>query len=148
MPSSDDNNMLCPCGTTIAYRDCCEIYHIGTAFAPTPEKLMRSRYSAYVLLLEAYLLSTWHTTTKPIELGLLSEHQTQPRKWLGLTILNTQQTSTEHGTVEFKAKYKIGGKAYSLHEISDFILEQNHWFYVDGCFPTPSSSQNKDKKRK
>lgn len=109
---------------------------------------MRSRYSAYVLLLEPYLLSTWHTSTRPSELDLVHEHQTHPRKWLGLSVLNTQQSSTTHGTVEFKAKYKIGGKAYALHEISDFVLEQNHWFYVDGHFPRPSTSQNKDKKRK
>lgn len=147
MPHSD-NNMPCPCGTNLVYRDCCEIYHLRTIAAPTPEKLMRSRYSAYVLLLESYVLNTWHASTRPVELDLIHEHQTHPRKWLGLTVLNSEQTSTEHGTVEFKAKYKIGGKAHTLHEISDFVLEQNHWFYVDGQFPTPSSSQSKDKKRK
>ena len=125
------DNLICPCSTNIAYRDCCEIYHLGTP-APTPEKLMRSRYSAYVLLLEPYLLNTWHTSTRPIELNLLNEHQTQPRQWLGLKVLNAQQDSLEHGTVEFKAKYKINGRAYALHEISDFVLEQNHWFYVEG----------------
>jgi len=31
---------------------------------------MRSRYSAYVLKLEAYLLATWHPGTRPAALDL------------------------------------------------------------------------------
>lgn len=134
MSHSNLINTNCPCGTGLFYSKCCELYHTGAAFAPTPEKLMRSRYSAYVLLLEAYLLQTWHPTTRPINLELSHEAFTHPRKWLGLTVLNADQTSENKGKVEFVAKYKVNGKAHKIHEISDFVLENNQWLYVDGQF--------------
>jgi len=40
---------------------------------------MRSRYSAYVLKLEPYLLATWHATTRPATLDLAADNI----KWLG-----------------------------------------------------------------
>ena len=43
---------------------------------------MRSRYSAYVLKLEDYLLATWHPTTRPSEL----EIEADGTKWLGLAV--------------------------------------------------------------
>lgn len=103
---------------------------------------MRSRYSAYVLLLEEYLLNTWHASTRPLTLNLKQENLSQPQKWLGLTIIHSQELSPHKGTVEFIAKYKISGKAHKLHEISDFVFENNQWFYVTGQFP---NSPNKDK---
>ena len=42
----------CPCGSGIIYAQCCGAWHAGMAngvHAPTPEALMRSRYSAYGL---------------------------------------------------------------------------------------------------
>ena len=39
-------------------------YHAGAA-APTAEALMRSRYCAYTMGLEGYLLATWHASTRP-----------------------------------------------------------------------------------
>lgn len=37
----------CPCGSGQAFKDCCQRYH-GGELPETPEKLMRSRFSAYV----------------------------------------------------------------------------------------------------
>ncbi|NCS66434.1 MAG: hypothetical protein GW787_09760, partial [Betaproteobacteria bacterium] len=52
-------NPHCPCGRATALADCCGPYLSG-APAPDAERLMRSRYTAYVLEDEAYLLTTWH----------------------------------------------------------------------------------------
>ena len=38
----------CPCGSGRTLDQCCGPYLDGTAKAPTPEALMRSRYSAFV----------------------------------------------------------------------------------------------------
>ena len=38
----------CPCGSDRPLGDCCGVFHAGTP-APDAERLMRSRYSAYVL---------------------------------------------------------------------------------------------------
>jgi SEC-C motif-containing protein len=118
----------CPCGAT-DYAACCGRYH-GGSNAPDAATLMRSRYSAYVLKLEAYLLATWHPGTRPAALDLAADNA----KWLGLAVKKHMQESPGRATVEFVARYKIGGRAHRLHEVSNFVREEERWFYVDGEF--------------
>lgn len=123
------NAMPCPCGGA-DYAACCGRYH-GGAPAPDAAVLMRSRYSAYALKLEAYLLATWHPCTRPASLDLAEDDT----KWLGLEVKRHTPESADSATVEFVARYKIGGRAYRLHEISRFARADGRWFYVDGEFP-------------
>lgn len=119
----------CPCGG-ISYAACCEPIHHGTS-AASAETLMRSRYSAYVMKLEDYLLATWHPDTRPPALDLADDGS----KWLGLEVKRHEE-SADTAIVEFVARYKIAGRAHRLHEISRFVRENGRWFYVDGVFPT------------
>ncbi len=122
----------CPCSSK-PYQQCCGIYHSGEAFAPNAELLMRSRYSAYVLENEAYLLKTWHKEQRPPPPLFEDVNQTQ---WLELQVKNFQEHNNQlSATVEFVAIYKINGKAHRLHEMSHFVKEDGQWFYVDGHFP-------------
>ncbi len=89
---------------------------------------MRSRYTAYVLEREAYLLATWHADTRPTGLNFGEE----PRpKWLGLAIKRTGGDE-RHAVVEFVARYKVNGRAFRLHETSRFERIDGRWFYRDG----------------
>ena len=118
----------CPCDSGSTYADCCGNWHAGLLqglHAPTPEALMRSRYSAYVLGLIDYLLATWHPATAPGELEL------PPLKWLGLEVLLAQSTA-QAGVVEFVARCRENGRAQRMHETSRFVREQGRWYYVDG----------------
>lgn len=90
---------------------------------------MRSRYVAYVLGLEPYLLATWHTTTRPTSLDLDTEPKPQ---WLSLEVKRHELQDDNHAMVEFVARYKMSGRAYRLHETSRFVREDNRWFYIDG----------------
>ena len=93
---------------------------------------MRSRYSAYVLALEDYLLATWHPSTRPAALDFSDANKT---RWLGLEIKQHTVMDANRAQVEFVARYKIGGlPAVRLHEISDFIFEDGRWLYVSGVF--------------
>jgi SEC-C motif domain protein len=118
----------CPCGSGQAYAACCGRWHAG-APAPTAEALMRSRYSAFVLGLEPYLLASWHVSTRPESLGLAESAAT---KWLGLDIRQARLQDENHATVEFVARYRIAGRGHRLHELSRFVCEDGCWFYVDG----------------
>ena len=94
--------MPCPCGSDVIYPQCCGRWHEGLADgvgAPTPEALMRSRYSAYVLGLPDYLLATWHPSTAPGDLEL------SPVKWLGLEVRHAQAQG-DAGVVEFVARLR------------------------------------------
>jgi SEC-C motif-containing protein len=123
------NSTLCPCGSTKPFADCCAPYVEGNAPAPTAESLMRSRYTAYTLQREDYLLSTWHTSARPVSLDLAADVAT---KWIGLEVKRYEQQDTDHAIVEFVARYKVNGRAHRLHEVSNFVREDGRWFYVDG----------------
>jgi len=119
---------LCPCESGKPYNACCAAYHSGLA-ATTAEALMRSRYTAFVLGLEEYLLQTWHPDTRPPALNLAED---TPTKWLGLQVKHTELTSETTATVEFVARYKVAGKAEQLHELSRFEHIKGCWYYLVG----------------
>ncbi len=124
---------ICPCGSGKPYAACCEPIHLGLEPAATAEALMRSRYSAYVLGLEAYLRASWHVSTRP-ERVLHEDHASV--KWLGLDVLRSGARGADTAFVEFVARSRVGGgRAERQHEISRFLREDGRWYYVDGEFP-------------
>jgi SEC-C motif-containing protein len=123
----------CPCGSARPYADCCSPLHAGTAQAATAEALMRSRYSAFVRADAAYLLASWHPSTRPTSLDMDDAAAT---RWLGLEVRRHVPLDADHATVEFVARWKVGGApAVRLHELSRFVREGGRWYYVDGTFP-------------
>jgi SEC-C motif-containing protein len=120
----------CPCGSAV-YTQCCGRFIENGEVPQTAVELMRSRYTAYTLRDEAYLQATWYARSRP-NTSLASEDDSL--KWIGLEVRKHQQTGDE-ATVEFVARYKIGGRAERLHEVSRFVREDGRWFYVDGSFP-------------
>ena len=125
-----ENEIDCPCGSGKSYGDCCELYHKGQA-VPTAEALMRSRYSAYVFGLTDYLHNTWHPTTRPNKISLQSD---APISWTRLDIVHTEKgvSNDKLGIVEFTAHYSVNDKTGYLHETSNFVKEENNWYYFDG----------------
>src|ERR1035437_9077691 len=96
----------CPCDSGQSYAACCGPWHSGLAVgahAPTPQALMRSRYSAYVLGLIDYLLATWHPSTAPGELEL------PPLKWLALEVRQAQAAG-DAGVGGFVGRWGAGGR--------------------------------------
>lgn len=124
-----DTSTPCPCGNTAGYAHCCGPLHEGQA-AATAEALMRSRYSAYVLKREDYLLASWHPSTRPAHLKLAAQ-QPAP-SWLGLSVKRHDEGATE-AVVEFVARLRYGGgRAQRMHEVSRFLREDGRWYYLDG----------------
>src|SRR5687768_5669928 len=111
------------------YPDCCGRYLDDGKATPTAEALMRSRYTAYALGREDYLLGTWHHSTRPASLELASKSR---NKWLGLEVRRHEQLEPDNALVEFVARYKVDGRAHRLHEISRFMRQAGKWFYIDG----------------
>ena len=118
---------LCPCGSGEEFINCCEVYLKGQKSAESPEKLMRSRYSAFVKGDFDYVKSTWHPDTVP-ELA-----DDEPNDWIGLEILNAASDDCE-GEVEFIAKLIFANKLEIIHEVSDFEKIDGKWLYVSGEF--------------
>ncbi|OBG84281.1 hypothetical protein A5733_02040 [Mycobacterium sp. NS-7484] len=118
----------CPCGTGRAYPDCCGPLHSG-APAPTAVALMRSRFSAFAVGDDAYLLASWHPDTRPDELDI-----DETITWRRLQIVDTDAGGHEDtvGVVEFRAQYVHDGKRHILHERSRFERVEGQWRYLDG----------------
>jgi SEC-C motif-containing protein len=114
------------------YVSCCGRYLDDGETAPTAEALMRSRYTAYTLGREDYLLRTWHHSTRPASLELASKPHSAHCKWLGLEVRRHEQLEPDNAMVEFVARYKVDGRAHRLHETSRFVREAGQWFYIDG----------------
>lgn len=112
---------LCPCGSKRPYGQCCGPRLSGERPAETPDALMRSRYTAYVLKDAAYLRASWHPSTRPAELVLESP------QWLGLTVRRSAGN-----TVSFTARYQERGVRRELRERSTFVREDGQWYYLDG----------------
>jgi len=90
---------------------------------------MRSRYSAFAVGDPAYLLASWHSTTRPRTLDL------DPAvRWTGLEVLATSGGAllAAEGAVEFRAHWAAGGMTGAQHERSRFAREVGAWRYVDG----------------
>jgi SEC-C motif-containing protein len=121
--------MNCPCDSGHDYAGCCEPLHLGAA-AETAEALMRSRFSAFALRLDGYLLSSWHPSTKPATLEL-----DDGTVWRRLQIVDTVDggLDDETGIVEFRASFRdADGTAGVLHERSRFARVDGRWVYLDG----------------
>ncbi|MGO1793547.1 MAG: YchJ family protein [Oceanisphaera sp.] len=135
--------MLCHCYSQQPFEHCCQPYLLGTHSPHSPLALMRSRYSAFVLGLGDYLLSTWHPDTRgQLTAGELRTvgHSTE---WLGLTIIfATGEATNATGMVEFKARYRENGRVVSLHERSNFERLSGRWLYRDGLINPPKIKPN------
>ncbi|MDR8414039.1 hypothetical protein MTP10_35580 [Nonomuraea sp. 3-1Str] len=116
----------CPCGLPAPYRDCCGRFHRGEGSAPTAELLMRSRFAAFAVGDEAYLLRTWHPATRPARLDL-----DRGVRWVRLEILETVRGTVLHteGAVRFRAHYVRRGREGSMEEHSLFVRLDGQWVY-------------------
>ncbi len=122
--------MRCPCrkkSETVTYEACCKPFHDGLRAAPTPETLMRSRYSAFALEKADYILATWHSSTRPQRI----EFTPGLEEWLQLKVIAGREQGDE-GEVEFIARSRVGGRSHEMHETSRFVREGGRWLYVSG----------------
>jgi SEC-C motif-containing protein len=125
---------FCPCGSSHLYNDCCGRYVSGQQIPETPEKLMRSRYSAYAKGELGYIESTMKNR------ALAEFDAEETRAWLAS--LRWESLKVGHSEISkenpalayvgFVATYKHQGKRYQIRERSEFIKEGNRWFYVGG----------------
>ena len=125
-----NENKKCPCGSGKPTDMCCLPVILGEMMATSPEQLMRSRYSAYALRQADYILSSWHSSTRPAEMLLEGAPD-----WTGLKLVDTADVKTRPGEVayvEFIAGFMDNGAPGVMRERSRFLKEQGQWRYVDG----------------
>ena len=135
-------NDACPCGWGRKYKKCCGALH-GGAPAPSPESLMRSRYTAYVIGNVAYLVATTHPDSPHREANVAAWSDELRRYCAAITFEGLSvRAATERGIdgfVEFEARVRHGEAVHVMQERSSFLKVDGRWLYVaalDG--PTPA----------
>ena len=123
----------CPCGSGIALDDCCGKWHQGQP-APSAERLMRSRYSAYTLSLIDYLVAT----TLPAQQAALDRDSMRAwslgSTWLGLEVEGSELINT-HAFVTFTARWHDGDGEHRHRERSAFVQQAGRWYFIDPTVP-------------
>ena len=112
-------NDPCPCGSGGKYKRCCGPLHDGVP-APTPERLMRSRYAAYALGRTAYILDTTHPD---------SPHHEGDRAAGAAEVVEASERGDE-GFVRFVARIEQDGRPGVIAENSRFLRVGGRWRYV------------------
>lgn len=122
--------MTCPCCSGKLYEECCKPYHSKKEFAPTAEKLMRSRYSAFAIPNGDYLWGTTLPSKRKFHNKIDLETWGKENLWTKLEILKSEEKE-----VEFKAHFTDKfGKEQIHHELSTFKKIDKKWYYVSGKF--------------
>jgi uncharacterized protein YchJ len=112
---------LCPCHSQKKYAECCQPFHQGK-LPPTPEALMRSRYSAYAMGLVDYILQTQNA-------GSAEEIE----QFCKATIFKELKIlEAKENTVTFTAYLEQNGRDCSFTEKSTFEKVHGKWIYVKG----------------
>lgn len=129
------DNSSCPCGSEEKYFSCCGSYHHGEP-AESALKLMRSRYSAYVLDLPDYIIATTHPANK-----FYMENKFAWKRGLSRFSKNSHFQKLEvldfkeqenFATVTFTAYIRREGLDATFTERSHFEKKQGRWLYRGG----------------
>ena len=129
------NSISCLCGSQQEYADCCEPLHLAKQQAQTPEQLMRSRYTAYVLKNAKYVYQTYASEKQAENPVKEIKDFANSCRFINLDVISAHHDE-DKGEVEFKAQYFYQSLFCELHEKSQFIKENAQWRYLDGTiFP-------------
>lgn len=145
------NQTRCYCGNRESFAECCQPFVSGRGQAPTPEQVMRSRYSAFATGNIDYLIATHHPSRRKPDDHVRLAQSADETEWVGLRVLasETVSDSRQRGFVEFVAFYRdklfstepglaeeaarsAVGVPNQLHEKSEFIQEDGKWYYLQG----------------
>jgi len=124
----------CPCGTGLAYTDCCEPIIKGQRPAETAEALMRARYSAYVKVETDFIFESTHAKHRDGYDHIGTKEWAENAEWQGLEIIAATDggSADTTGEVEFIARFSEKGEPRVHHELGLFKKENETWFFTDG----------------
>jgi SEC-C motif domain protein len=132
-------NSPCPCGSGRKGKACCGPVLDG-APAPTPEALMRSRYTAYATGAVGHVMRTTAEESPHFEADArrwreeLAEYCRRVR-FEGLEVRGASEDG-DAGRVQFFARLSVDGRDASFAEDSAFVRRDGRWLYVRAVTPS------------
>ncbi len=137
---------VCPCRIMteepLPYSACCAPYIEAGKPGPSPEALMRSRYTAYALGNVDYLLESLAPESRYDFDREAVAHWSTHAQWQGLDILSTEggAPGDSTGYVDFVAHFNIEGESRSHRERSLFRYDEGdqRWYFVEEANRRPA----------
>ena len=131
-------NDICPCGSLKKYKKCCKPFHDKITFPKTALELMKSRFSAFAVLIADYIIFTTHQNNPDFTTDLKSWTNdilnfSKNTRFERLEILDFIEGEVE-SFVTFKATLFQDNTDISFIEKSRFLKVEEKWLYVDGQF--------------
>ena len=131
-------NDICPCGSLKKYKKCCKPFHDKITFPKTALELMKSRFSAFAVLIADYIIFTTHENNSDYISDLKSWNQdimnfSKNTSFERLEILDFIEGEVE-SFVTFKATLFQDNTDISFIEKSRFLKVEDKWLYIDGQF--------------
>ena len=131
-------NDICPCGSLKKYKKCCKPFHDKITFPKTALELMKSRFSAFAVLIADYIIFTTHENNSDYISDLKSWNQdimnfSKNTRFERLEILDFIEGEVE-SFVTFKATLFQDNTDISFIEKSRFLKVEDKWLYIDGQF--------------
>lgn len=123
--------MECPCHSGREFDECCGPIIAGEIIAPSPEALMRSRFTAFCRD------EMDHLRDSMVEEHRAEFHAEDVRRWnkettwLDLEILESS-TDGDTGMVRFRVGFRHKGGTQNVTERGRFVRRDERWFYLDG----------------
>src|SRR5579864_6052266 len=130
----------CPCGADADYAVCCGPFIDGSKLPETPEKLMRSRYTAYTQANIDYITKTMKGPAEDKFDADAAQSFAKRVEWQKLEVIETAGDDSK-GFVEFLAHFRMKGQRHVIHERSEFHFENDRWYYYDGVPPPVSPAK-------
>jgi SEC-C motif-containing protein len=121
----------CFCGNDFTFEQCCQPIISDKIDPQNSEQLMRSRFTAYVIEDYQYIRQTYASAQRSKLTVNGIAYSAQDTQWLSLQVLahHSQENTAQ---VEFKAFYQVDKHYYVMHELSDFVREDDKWYYTTG----------------
>ena len=121
--------MECPCGSSVAYTNCCQPYVEFGHAAETPERLLRLRYAAYTM----GRLDVIEATMDPSRVRDYDAESTRQwlseTSWLGLEI-GPEVLHEDGRTITFQTRFENRGQVFKMDETSLFMKAGETWRYA------------------
>lgn len=135
-----NRNDPCPCGSGKKYKACCGLAHSGIAYPTDPERLIRSRYTAYAIGNVDFLFKSTHPSNEAVRGKTAEAYKKetlgycQKVEFTRLEILETQPEDAEGiSRGKLRAWFKVGTQPEdSFVELSEFVKHDGRLVYLRG----------------
>jgi SEC-C motif-containing protein len=151
----ESNSVPCPCQSActnstapvLSYKDCCEPFHLGHTSCQTPERVLRSRYSAFCYRIVPYIISTTHSSSRDYQTDTIAWAKSLHKDGMidsflfqKLSILASRQEREDEAFIDFTVAlqardgiFKLAGKTTVISETSKFVRDVTGvWTYASG----------------